>query len=474
MQAVIQLFLLCLGVMMFKVEMKYRLAILVFSMICLREVIITFIPFGQASYFLSNCFFLSCLYGWREHVALVKQTVIYMLMLMMLAATVFLVIYSPHYHSLFQVARLAEFEFVAKNLVIAMVFLCITEEKELSVTVKAAFVGILILTAIGWLNYKTMTSFWVNMFSSQEDGGSKYMYSERFRVQAMFHNPFDYGFICVVMACFFFYAWRKGLMKMKMFVVAQLCCLFGTYTCECRTVHVSYLLAVFVYIISAFKLSKVLTWAVAIGIVAIIVVPSLPGYNDYMRLFEKALETNTAYMEGGSSIAMRVVQFTTVLHYIQDHMIFGRGLDYFNIDLGWADVKDGYEAQESDLWGLEGAYLNKLLERGFFGLIVYVLFYLVLFIKAFTLRHADPMLFGLFTSVLAVYFFFAQATGDLYSVFPTMVILGFSLKLLYVKSDKLVLPQSKPKPRRRAHNAADSQVEFWQRTRGVGGQKEED
>ena len=52
----IQLFVLSLGILMFKLKLEYKIAIFFFSVICLDAAIIRFIPFGGAKFFLSMCF----------------------------------------------------------------------------------------------------------------------------------------------------------------------------------------------------------------------------------------------------------------------------------------------------------------------------------------------------------------------------------------------------------------------------------
>ena len=438
MQIAVQSLLFILGVTMLFVEMKYKFAIFVFAAICLRDVNVPFIPFGHASYFLSNCFILSCLPHFWRHVSVVRQSVLYGLFFLTAIATIFLVIFSPHYQTLFQWLRLIEFEFIGSTLVATMAFLCVKDETDLLPTLKWAIIALLILTAIGAVNYITKSSFWVNTFVSTMFGegetGARYMYSERFRVQAMFHNPFDYGFISVVMACFFFYTWKKKMLPTGWFWLLEACCLFGTYTCGCRTVHVMFLVAVIVFALSAFEMRQWLFGALIALLLAVIILPSLPAFEKYMEIFEKALNTDMRTSEGGSSLAMRALQFNTVLYYIRDHMIFGRGAGFFEIDLGWADRSAGYQAVNRDLYGLEGAYLSRLLERGIFGFAVYLIFYGTLFVSAFKKRMTDRLTYGLFASVIAAYFFFAQATGELSSVYPTMLMLGATLKLLYVKA----------------------------------------
>ena len=80
----------------------------------------------------------------------------------------------------------------------------------------------------------------------------------------------------------------------------------------------------------------------------------------------------------GSSIEMRVLQYTAVMNHVRDHFLLGRGLDYFFIDMGWSEGKQYLVDQ--DLFGLEGVLMNYLLERGFLGICFYLFFLCLCFV----------------------------------------------------------------------------------------------
>ena len=428
---------------MFKVDMRHKLAILIFAALCLTCVQLTFMPFAKGAFgFLPLCLLLSILPRFGKYYREMKQTVVLPLMVLMMIAAVVFAFTSPHINSWYLKGKLIYNELLQKTFIMAFVMFCIREEKDLKPTMKWAFVGLLILTALGVLNYITKQSFWVTAVRGENMGkeaGAMYMYADRFRVQSMFGLAFDYGYTCILFAMLFFYAWKKNLIKKNRFLIAELCCLFGVYTCGCRTVHVCYLLAIAIYAISAFDMRRWVFGGILLGIAAILILPNIPAFQEYMELFQHALDTSTRSFTGGSTIGMRILQLTTVFFYLRGHLLFGRGKDFFNIDLGWGDkMETGTGNVDKDLWGLEGVYLGYLLERGIFGYLCYLIFYAVLFFSAFRLRKADPLTFGLFASAIAAYFFYANATGELGSVAPTMLMMGIALKLLYVNSGKLV------------------------------------
>lgn len=171
-------------------------------------------------------------------------------------------------------------------------------------------------------------------------------------------------------------------------------------------------------------------------IVIFLSLPFIPNIDKYTSLFVKAFDTSTiAYGNevGGSSIGMRIVQFTAVLYHIKDHLLFGRGKDFFSIDLGFGE--EGIKTLiDKDLLGLESVLMNLLLERGIVGVLFWCVFYGTLLFWAFKLRRYDKYAYSLYFSLLIVYLTFSNMTGELNSVFPTLLLIGGCLRILKEKS----------------------------------------
>ena len=208
-----------------------------------------------------------------------------------------------------------------------------------------------------------------------QDTGNKFTYSERFRVQAMFFNPFDYGYICILLLLFNWYGYIKSFISKKRFYMIIGCCLYGIITCGCRTNMLCCLIGVFVYVLFAFDLKKRTKYFAVCSLLGIILFSSIPflqeKVNDILSIFDKNSSMS------GSSIEMRVLQYTAVMNHVRDHFLLGRGLDYFFIDMGWSEGKQYLVDQ--DLFGLEGVLMNYLLERGFLGICFYLFFYVCVF-----------------------------------------------------------------------------------------------
>ena len=132
---------------------------------------------------------------------------------------------------------------------------------------------------------------------------------------------------------------------------------------------------------------------------------------------------------GGSSIAMRTTQFVNTLYYVKGNEFFGRGKGYFTAEIWNPDV-DEKQRDETGLQGMESVILGYILERGYFGLTLWGAFYLIIFLYFRRNKQGNTMLTGLGVSVLALYLVFAIGTGELGSVYPTMLLLGVVIKAL--------------------------------------------
>lgn len=441
MQIVFQLLLFILCCYMFKAAKEIKLAILILASICFDSVIIPYIPFGRAKYILSICFFLSELPYIVKNYNTIKHTILKPVILTSIIATIILAINSPHYNNLIQYIRISILELFAKYFVICYAFLAINEEKKLKKIFSISYYGLLLLTFFAILNYVTKHGIFIDemlkgrvLTDIMEDAGSKFTFKERFRVQAMFFNPFDYGYICIILLLFFLYGYSKSLVSKKCLYISISCCIMGIITCGCRTNMLCAMIGIIMYVLFAFNLKKKIKY-MFIGLIgSIILVSSIPALQDKISETMTVFDKNSSNV-GGSSIEMRIIQYTAVLYHIKDHELFGRGLDYFNIDLGWGEGKK--YLTDKDLWGLEGVVMSYLLERGVVGVLFHFFFYISLLIFIYKNRKIDKSTVALGIATLTSYLAFSNMTGELSSVFPTLLIAGCCIKLLYLKKQKL-------------------------------------
>lgn len=75
--------------------------------------------------------------------------------------------------------------------------------------------------------------------------------------------------------------------------------------------------------------------------------------------------------------------------------------------------------------------MGLLLERGIIGLFSWAIFYVVILYKAFQYRKKDNLTAGICVTTIVVYLCFSNMTGELNSVFPTLLLVGCLFALLY-------------------------------------------
>lgn len=423
---------------MFWVKREYKFALFLFSSICLSGVILNYIPFGGIKYILSICFIISELPYIVSLKWINKNKLLLAIILLILVSFIVLLFNSPHYNSsISQLIRLSIFELVGKYFAFLYAFIVISKNSNLKIIFRIVYVGIIILTLFGFFNYITKHASFIEILDiSGYDQGGKFELSERFRVQSMFFNPFDYGYICIIMLYFLIWGEINNYLSKKQLFVSVICCLFGVITCGCRTNVFCLFIGLVAYVIMKYNLKSQLVFALVACLIIVstyIFVPYIHNVGDYVL----SMFSSDAYVEG-SSIEMRLLQYTTVFYYVQGHWLTGNGYNYFNIDMGWAD--GGRENLiDEDLYGLEGVLMNHLLERGIIGIIFYLLFYIILFVFFIKNKYVDFTTSCLGVSVLLVYFSFANMTGDLLSVFPTLLILGFCTKIIIFKKQESVV-----------------------------------
>ena len=351
-------------------------------------------------------------------------------------AVCILLIFSPYYHSPKDAIILFIEELISKNFALLYGFICVSKKEDLKPSLKVIIPCLLLLTFFGILNFVYNESVWLQMVQEDVEEDlliADYSSRTRFRVQSMFSNPFVYGYTCIICLLIYIYAYNKKLVSKIAFLMVALNSLFGMIICGCRTVWGVALIGLIIYYVVQASKKGVVRFVI---ISALVLVPiSLLVFDNLSteskELFTQAFNTDTNMKAnvGGSSIGMRIVQLGAVLYYIQDNYLFGRGKGFFLVDMGWGEGK-GDTLVDQDLFGLEGVYLNFLLERGFVGLSLWALFYflLALFYYQHRKENRHESSFGL--SIISVYFVFAMSTGELNVVYLTLLITGAIIAII--------------------------------------------
>ncbi len=416
-------------VLMFLVRREYKIAILFISMILMSPVILPFKGI-TATMAISLAFLLSELTHYRMNWKRIRKSVILPFLILALTSFLAAVVTSHHLHNINDAGYFVFYELIAKQFVLVYAFLSLRRKKSIQPVLVVSFISLIIMTIVGYVNQVSGYSFFVDSFFEDTFNEYDFVTSYRFRVQATFVNPFDYGYICVLLALLHFYGYQQKMETLPVMIIAQLCCLYGVVACNCRTIMFCYVICALVYCLAIQKKKTtkigITVGVLVLGVLLFTMVPSMRRIMlNVASIFDPTSVTR------GSSLAMRLIQFTSVLFYIQGYVLFGRGVYFFNRDLGW---ENGSQlAADSELYGLEGIYLNLLLERGAVGLVLFLAMMVLLIVFICRHRKLGKKMYALGLSVFLLYILFCFMTGELLSAAPSYCILGYVIANLQVR-----------------------------------------
>lgn len=433
--------LLCC-LLMFTLRREYKVGLLFLGTMIFTPVYFPWGPIRYANDILLVSFLLSELRNIHFYIRNLRSTLLWKLMGIVIVLSVITLLNSPHLRSIGEIRVFLQSELLFKYFTICYSFIICRETLDISKLLKISSIGILVLTLFGVYNYINTSSDVLSVLmegmtggvvEEGEDIGEKFVDLDRYRVQALFANPFDYGYICVLTFLFHLYAFTCKMETKKVFVLVTLCCSFGIILCGCRTILFVFVISFIVYCLMVFKIKKfigVLMIGVVITLISIPYIPALEEKVNYMfSVFDKNSEV------GGSSLEMRSIQYAAVLSHVADKPVFGCGYRYFNIDLGWAEGKK--YLKDERLAGLEGVHLSYILERGLLGFAIYLLFYILILTYFWKLRRINKYVSGLGISILVAYISFSFMTGELRSVYPTLLLSGMAIALMEIKKKQL-------------------------------------
>lgn len=442
MKTIAIIFTLACCLMMFVVKRQTKAAIFIVGAMTLTLVNIPGIPLHNANYLIQVSFLLSELPRitkllssfWR--VPHLRNAI-----LIVTISAVICVLTSPHLLTPSSEGLIfLRSELLLKYFAICYAFWAYGSETSIRQTLKFSLYCLLALTFFGILNAISGSSYFVNELTIGKthihrgdvvDIGDVYLDSDRFRVQSMFMLPFDYGYICSAVFLLHLHCFRRRIEKKSHFRIAAFCCLFGIVSCWCRIVWISFAIAWVCYNIWTSRNSKLFAHTLLFVLFIAIAYNTIPFVQERIDsiadMFMEDSETE------GSSMAMRTEQLDATLENIDEgKKAFGMGYGYFYNDLGWGEN----ELVDERLAGLESVVFSYLLERGIVGLALWATFYLLIVFYLIQNRSKYRSITGLGMSVVFLYLFFAIGTGELLSVYPTMLLLGYVFKA--IEYDKLL------------------------------------
>ena len=431
--AIIVTLVCCL--LMFYVKREWKAAMLVLGAMTLTLVDIPGIPLHKANLLLQVAFLLS---EWRDlprHFNRLQNTPCLWIPLLIVSFSALLAALTSPYTG---IKETIEYELLFKYFAIAYAFWAVKNEKSLKPILRISLYCLMALTIFGVLNYMTKSAMFVNALTEgqtsaiQEDVALGDVFTDsRFRVQSMFLYSFDYGFICAAILLLHLHGWYRHLESKTEFIIAIACCSFGILTCGCRTVWVCAIFSLICYSMWVFQLNR----NVIYGMIAVMLM--ILSYNTIPAVEEKVNSVTDVFVEDseteGSSIQLRMSQYMTVAIHIEGHEWLGQGKGY------WEHIYTEDQESVRGLYGVESVILQTLLERGIVGLVLWAAFYTVIFLYFWRNRIRRKKLTGLGVSILTLYLVFSIGTGELGSAYPTMLLLGSTMKMIESKERRLKL-----------------------------------
>lgn len=430
--AIIVTLVCCL--LMFCVKREWKAAMLVMGAMVLTLVDIPGIPLHKANLLLQVAFLLS---EWRylpRYVRRLQNAPFQWIPLLIVSFSALLTALTSPYTS---IKETIEYELLFKYFAIVYAFWAVKNENSLKPILQVSLYCLIVLTFFGLLNYIDKNAIFVNALTEGQttrygDVALGDVYTDsRFRVQSMFLYSFDYGFICAAILLLHLHGWYRHLESKTEFIIAIACCTFGILTCGCRTVWMSAIFSFICYSMWVFQLNR----NVIYGMIAVMLL--ILSYNTVPAVEEKVNQVTDFFAENsetsGSSFQLRMSQYMTVAIHIEGHEWLGQGKGY------WEHIYTEDQESVRGLYGVESIILQTLLERGIVGLLLWAAFYTVIFLYFWRNRIRRKKLTGLGVSILTLYLVFSIGTGELGSVYPTMLLLGSTMKMIESKERRLKL-----------------------------------
>lgn len=426
--------LVCCG-LMFYVKREWKAAMLVMGAMTLTLVNIPVIPLHKANLLLQVAFLLS---EWRDmprHFNRLRNTPCLWIPLLIVSFSALLAALTSPYTS---IKETIEYELLFKYFAIAYAFWAVRKEKSLKPILQVSLYCLIVLTFFGVLNYIDKYAIFVNALTEGETTrygdvalGDVYTESDRFRVQSMFNYAFDYGYMCAAILLLHLHGWYRQMESKTEFIIAIACCSFGIVVCGCRTVWVSAVLSIACYYMWAFQLNRNVMYGIIAMMLMVISYHTIPAVEEKVNQVIDIFAENSEV--SGSSFQLRMSQYMTVAIHTAGHEWLGLGKGYWE----YMHTKDPESVR--DLYGVESIILQTLLERGIVGLVLWAAFYTAIFLYFWRNRKRRKKLTGLGVSILSLYLFYSIGTGELGSVYPTMLLLGITMKMIESKERRLKL-----------------------------------
>lgn len=418
----------CCILMMFIGRQK-RIELLLAAYLCLSACSIPGFSFNSCPSLLALLFLLRECKNIRRSIKQFRHTFILTATTVVVIGGIIQIITSIHLHNFSSLIGYILGDFFCKYFVLAALFIAITDKRQVKALLKTTETCLIILIGFALFEFVTHVNIIMILFGKDptfiiSEGGV------RQRVSSLFISSFDFGYTCLLLLIYLIYAYNSNWLPKQRFYILTVLCFIGIVLCGCRTVLACTLVTLAAYSLIRYRLSKNVFIFVSCTTTLIIGYLYVPWIQEKCDFLLSAFDPDSNVE--GSSLTMRQYQYLAVAHYVKNNIWFGRGYRFFLIDMGWG--KDSFNSlQDMDLMGLEGVLMNRLLEAGIIGVLVYLLFWgLLLYVSLRKLKEA-PLESSICVSFICACVMFGNMTGELNSIARTLFFLGMFLKLKMIR-----------------------------------------
>ena len=421
--------------LMFFSSKETKLILFIVSFLCLNLFSLRMGPLSSVQNLLIIAYCLSEGRSLINSFTILKKNKLFWIVVLMIIPSIVLIIYSPHYHDIQGAMALFIYEIVLIG------FSILSNQYNYKRIYRSAYYALIVLTVFGLINVVIQSAPWITWLGNTNYDAAGDLAKERFQIRALYSNSFNYGFMCVISLAFFYVGYIRKYVNKYMWYQVIAMCVFGILVHGSRTVLVTSLIFVFFVWLTQSTTSKKVYYFFGVTISLLFLYNFVPMFNERVHLLVETF--NSSNTISGSSIEMRDMQLGAVWYYIKDYPIFGRGYRFFYFDLGWGQFYSGGR-MDADLRGIEGVYLEYLLERGIFGYVSYLIFYISLMIILLKNKGDRPVIL-MAISILLMYLAFAHMTGELGTAPIALFYVGMLFrmskinKLSYEKKNKMQL-----------------------------------
>lgn len=187
---------------MFTSRREYKVGLLFLGTMIFTPVYISCLPIRSANSILIISFLLSEYRNLSFYIRKLKSTLLWKLMGIVVLLSLITIMNSPHLRSAVDLRSFILSELIFKYFAICYSFMICRETLDISKFVKISLIGILILTLFGVYNYINTSPGVLSVLmegmtgvvvGKGEDISEKIVDLDRYRVQALFANLFNYG-----------------------------------------------------------------------------------------------------------------------------------------------------------------------------------------------------------------------------------------------------------------------------------------